>query len=164
MNKSQAIGLLRYAGTLIGSIFIIVASVMLLFEAPASSRAAQTDSPTVATLKRAVTPKPLPQLKASDLDISRTVKVVPAERVEPRTSPAPAEVAAANPASATDAKTATVVADAVNLRAKASKNSARVYVVRAGTKVTLLETERSWTKVVTEDGISGWLATKFLAR
>jgi uncharacterized protein YgiM (DUF1202 family) len=164
MNKSQLIGPLRYAGTLAGSIFIIVASVMLLFEAPASTSTASAESPTVATLKRAVAPKPLPQLRASDFDISRSVKVVPAARAEPRTGPASAEVVAANPAAAADITTATVIADAVNLRAAASKASARVYVVRAGTKVTLLETKRSWTKVVTEDGITGWLATKFLAR
>ncbi|HEY9010440.1 MAG TPA: SH3 domain-containing protein [Devosia sp.] len=162
MNKSQVIGLIRYAGALAGSIFIIATSVMLIFEAPTSSRGSQSVTPTVATLKRAVDPRPLPQLKASDFDISRTIKVVPAARPEPQTSPAPTDVASA-PAE-TEARTATVTADAVNLRAAASKASARVYVVRAGTRVTVLETERSWTKVLTEDGISGWLATKFLSR
>lgn len=161
MNKSQLIGLLRYVASLAGSIFVIVASIMLLFEAPASSRAARAETPTVATLKRAVEPKPLPHLTAKDFDISRTVKVVPAGRAEPRTTPAP-EVATAEPAAASEARMATVVADAVNLRAAASKNSTRVYVLRAGTKVTLLEEDRGWTRVTTADGMTGWLATKFL--
>jgi uncharacterized protein YgiM (DUF1202 family) len=154
---------LRYLASLLGSFAVIAGSFLLLLEVPtsASASAARPDTPTVSALKRAIEPKALPALTARDLDISRSVKVDVRGKAEPQTVPAPAVVASAVPDAAT---AATVTADAVNLRAFASKTSARVGVVRSGAQVSVLETERSWSRVQTADGHTGWLATRFLAR
>ena len=48
------------------------------------------------------------------------------------------------------------------IRTADGKGSSRVGVVRSGVGVTVLETERGWSRVQTADGQTGWLATKFL--
>lgn len=164
MDKSRITGLLKYLTSITLGMAAVVLSVMLVFQAPTRATA-QAKSATVATLKQAVSVKPLPTLTAKDFDVSRTVKVVVAGKLEPKTIAAPAQTGSLRqaPEAGTGADLATaVVTDAVNLRAAASKQSARVYVVQAGSKVTVHETERSWTRITTEDGITGWLASKFL--
>jgi uncharacterized protein YgiM (DUF1202 family) len=132
---------------------------MLLLDMPGGVPQAQAD--TVTTLKRAVSAKPLPQLSANAFDISRSVKVVVTGKSEPKTAAAsPTTPSADAPA---EGRTTTVVADAVNLRAAPAKASARVDVVRSGTAVRVLRSERSWSLVVTHAGVEGWLASKFLA-
>lgn len=162
MDKSRVIGLLKYLTSITLGMAAVFLSVMLLFEAPngAGSAQAETETETVATLKQTASVKPLPKLTAKDFDISRTVKVVVAGKPEPQTTQTASLQSAQNALAGTGS--ATVTADAVNLRAAPSKQSARVYVVRAGTTVTVHETERSWTRITTEDGIKGWLASKFL--
>lgn len=160
--RSQYASVLRYFAALLGSVAVIAGSVVLLLEAPTSASAARADTPTVAALKRAIEqPKALPVLTARDFDISRTVKVEVKGKAEPQTVPAPTQTALAT-APEGSGPSAIVTADAVNLRAFANKGSTRVGVVRHGTRVTVLETERSWSRVRAEDGQTGWLATKFL--
>jgi uncharacterized protein YgiM (DUF1202 family) len=158
----------RYFGSLAAGAGIVALSAMFLIEAPTASIAKfQPESPTVATLKRAVDPKPLPQLKASDFDISKSVKVDVVARAETQTLPAPKATGSreADPPKAPTAKpVAVVTGDAVNLRASARKTSDRVDVVRAGTRVSVLETVRGWSRITTENGTTGWLASKFLSR
>ncbi|RYG86058.1 MAG: SH3 domain-containing protein [Alphaproteobacteria bacterium] len=153
----------RYLGSIAGSVGVVALSVMFLLEAPAASTAksAAVIGSTVAPLKRAVGPKPLPQLPANAFDISRTVKVDIVGKVEPRTLPSPAADAAG---SSTSAAVAIVTADAVNLRSNASKSGARLGVVRQGARVTVLEVDRGWTRVATEDNTTGWMASKFLGQ
>jgi hypothetical protein len=152
---------------------------VLLFETPTSATAARPETATVGALKRAAEPKALPALTAKDFDIARSVRVDVQGKAEPATVPAPAGAAAsaqvataaapqgtiaasAETAGVSAGPSAVVTADAANLRAFANKASTRVGVVRQGTRVTVLETERGWTRVRAEDGQTGWLATRFL--
>ena len=167
--RSQYASVIRYLAALLGSVAVIIGSVALLLEVPTPATAARPDTPTVAALKRAVEPKVLPALTARDFDISRSVRVDVKGKPEPttvtaETAPAAIAVAATSPeTAATPAGPAAVVTgDAVNLRAFANKGSTRVGVVRSGLGVTVLETERGWSRVQTADGQTGWLATKFL--
>lgn len=166
--KRQYAPVLRYLASLLGSFAVIAGSVILLFEAPTSASAAKPDTPTVAALKRAVEPKVLPALTPRDFDISRSVRVEVKGKSEPKTAdisaaPGGDDTGVANAAAPEGATlSAVVTADAVNLRAFSNKGSTRVGVVREGTRVTVLETERSWSRVQAEDGQTGWLASKFL--
>lgn len=168
MNIDNLPALSRYFGSLAAGVGIVALSAMFLIEAPGTSHAtAPMDSPTVATLKRAVGPKSLPQLKASDLDISRVVAVNVVGKAEPRSLPATAASDAATKSEARlsgSGTSALVIADAANLRAAADKDSDRLDVVRHGAAVTVLATERGWSRVITEDGTTGWLASKFLSQ
>jgi hypothetical protein len=162
MDKSRITGLLKYLGSLTLALGFIILCGMLLVEMPGGVPQAQAN--TVTTLKRAVTAKPLPQLNASAFDISRSVKVVVTGKSEPQTvavTPSAPATPSADPL--TQGRTATVVADAVNLRAAPTKGSARVDVVGTGTVVSVLKSERGWSLVVTDTGVEAWLATKFLA-
>jgi uncharacterized protein YgiM (DUF1202 family) len=157
----------RYFGSLAAGTGIVALSVMFLLEAPTASTAqSQPQSQTVATLKRAVDPRPLPQFKASDFDISRTVKVNVVGKADPQTLPSPVATASldTNAVSATTQLNATITGDAVNLRSSASKSGARVDVVRAGTRVSVLETVRGWSRITTEIGTTGWVASKFISQ
>lgn len=179
--RRQYASLLRYLASLLGSVAVIAGSLVLLFETPTSATAARPEAATVGALKRAVEPKALPALTAKDFDIARSVRVDVQGKAEPATVPAPAGAAAsaqvanaAGPqgtiaasvegeaAGVVAGPSAVVTADAANLRAFANKASTRVGVVRQGTRVTVLETERGWTRVRAEDGQTGWLATRFL--
>ena len=145
---------------------VIAGSVVLLFEAPTSATAARPESPTVTALKRAVEPKGLPVLTARDFDISRSIRVDVKGKTEPVTTGAAASVQVATTAAPDATEEATgpsaVVTSAANLRAFANKGSTRVGVVQQGTRVTVLEAERGWSRVQAEDGQTGWLATRFL--
>lgn len=153
--------LARYCASLLGGFTIIAGSVVVLLEAPTSASAARPETTTAAILKRAVEPKSLPLLRASDFDIARSIPVNVKGKSEPSTIAAP--TAAAPSAAATPADpSALVTTDAVNLRADANKNSPRLGVVPQGAKVAVLEAERGWSRVQTEDGQTGWLASRFL--
>lgn len=157
----------RYFGSLAAGAGIVALSAMFLLEAPTASTAkSQPQSQTVATLKRAVDPRPLPQFKASDFDISRTVKVNVVGKADPQTLPPPVATASldTNAASVASELNATITGDAVNLRSSASKSGARVDVVRAGTRVSVLETVRGWSRITTENGTTGWVASKFISQ
>jgi hypothetical protein len=166
MKRSDISAWSRYLGSLTAGVAILALSAMFLIEAPTASIAKfQPESPTVTTLKRAVDPRPLPQLKARDFDISKTVKVNVVGKSEPQTLPAPkatASVDTTTAAARSGAPDAIVIGAAVNLRSSASKDSDRVDVVRAGTRVSVLETVRGWSRITTENGTTGWLASKFL--
>lgn len=166
----RIVPVLRYVGSLAGSLVIIGGSLVLLLEAPGSSATAKPEPATAAALKRSVEIKPLPVVKAADLDISRVVRVEVKGKTEPQTIAAPTAVAANAAAPMREVTvhgtgaTATVVADAVNLRAGPRKTSARLGTVRSGTTVTILTSERGWTEIATADGTTGWLASKFLSQ
>lgn len=164
MHKSTISIWSRYLGSLAAGVGIVTLSIMFLLEAPTASFARfQAESPTVATLKRAVDPRPLPQLKATDFDISRTVKVNVVGKAEPNTSASTASLDT-NAVGSNATGSAIVKGDAVNLRSSASKSSRRVDVVRAGTSVSVLETVSGWSRITTENGTTGWLASKFLSQ
>ena len=164
--RNQYASVLRYLASLLGGLAVIAGSVVLLLEAPSSATAARPESATVAALKRAVEPKGLPVLTARDFDISRSVRVDVKGKTEPVTIGAAAPVQVANTAAPDAAERATgpstVVTAAANLRAFANKGSTRVGVVQQGTRVTVLEAERGWSRVRAKDGQTGWLATRFL--
>ena len=150
-----------------GAFTVIAGSVILLLDAPSSASAARPETPTSAVLKRAVERKPMPALKAADFDIAKSVRVDVKGKAEPRTSSNIALLPTVNPTATPSIQpesnfSAMVESDAVNLRADASKTSARLAVVSHGTKVAILGTERGWTRIQTEDGRTGWIATKFL--
>lgn len=160
MDKSRITGLLKYLASLTLGLGFIALCGMLLLDMPGGVPQAQAD--TVTTLKRSVSAKPLPQLSANAFDISRSVRVVVTGKSEPKSATATSPTTPSADASA-EGRTTTVVADAVNLRAAPAKASARVDVVRSGTAVRVLRSERSWSLVVTDAGVEGWLASKFLA-
>lgn len=154
----------RYAGSLAGSLVVIAGSIMLLIEAPGSAKtAAVTTTPSAAVLKRSVDIKPLPELRAADLDISKSVRVNVVGKAEPQTVAAPV-AASTVPAAAPSQDIAVIGVDAANLRSLASKSGERVGVVRGGESVTVLEAAQGWTRIVTEGGSTGWVASKFLER
>jgi uncharacterized protein YgiM (DUF1202 family) len=168
MFLSRVTATLRYL-TSIGLGFAAIAlSVMFLFEAPASVRS--DAPPTVATIKSAARASSLPQLKAADFDVARAVPVVVTGKAEPVTVAAPVDAKAKISANL-DALgklpaqgQAIVSADAVNVRAKPSKGSTKLFVVRSGQVVDVLESEGGWSRIAGQDGASGWVATKFLQR
>lgn len=160
MQKSDVVGYARYLGSIAGSFAVIALSFALILDAPGDLSEAKAGSitPTVAALTQepAKAPKPVRQFTASDFDISRTVAVNVRGTDQQQAS------LAAPAAAAPSGLSATVVAEAVNLRASASKSSSRISVVNAGTAVTVLETRRSWSRITTDDGRTGWLASRFL--
>jgi uncharacterized protein YgiM (DUF1202 family) len=154
----------RYAGALAGRLVVIAGSIMLLIEAPSSAKTtAVTTASSAAVLKRSVDIKPLPQLRAADLDISKSVRVNVVGKAEPQTVADP--VAATTTSTAAPVQDFAVISvDAANLRSLASKSGERVGVVRGGESVTVLEAAQGWTRIVTEGGSTGWVASKFLQR
>lgn len=155
MLLSRVAATLRYLAS-IGLGFVVIGfSVMFLFEAPASVR--DKAQPTMATIKPMATASSLPALKAADFDIARAVPVVITGKVDPQTVAAPK----AEPSASAKGQ-AVVVADAANVRSGPSKGSTKLFVVRSGQTVDVLEHDGSWSRIVGPDGVSGWVATKFL--
>lgn len=161
MFLSRAAAAMRYL-TSIGLGFAVTAlSVMFVFEAPASIKAEA--KPSAALLKSAVRVSALPQLKASDFDVARAVPVVIEGKTEPKTIaavPRPEVVAATEPS--VKAGQALVTADAVNVRSGPFKGSTKLFVVRSGQVVDVIERDGGWSRIIGPDGESGWMATKFL--
>ncbi|MBU1304589.1 MAG: SH3 domain-containing protein [Alphaproteobacteria bacterium] len=138
---------------------------MMLLEAPGQPQSAMAATVTPIAKPR----EPLPILSASAFDISKTVAVNITGK--PGTTGETAAVAVSSPSAAeavpaattTDSGGATMmVADAVNMRLGPDKSSKRIDVARPGTMVSVLQSERGWSLVATDDGRKGWLATKFL--
>lgn len=146
---------MRYVGTLAGASLAIGMSLMLVLEAPPS--AATEEAPVMARLQPQSASETL-RFAPSDFDISRAVPV----RIKPPEAKV-ATVTQVEPEAARPGRPATLVASGVNLRAGPSVNSRRLEVLDGGMAVRVLETERSWSRIVTEDGRTGWLASKFLS-
>jgi uncharacterized protein YgiM (DUF1202 family) len=166
MVLARAAATLRYLISIGLGFAAIALSVMFLFEAP-SSRAPEARL-AVATIKSAPSPKPTRQFKAADFDVARAVPVVVTGKAEPQTVAAPEGAVTTNSALAALSSPAQgrakVTADAVNVRSQPSKASTKLFVIRSGDVVDVLESEGGWTRIAGPDGASGWIATKFLQR
>ena len=166
MFFSRVAATLRYLASIGFGFVVIGLSVMFLFEAPASMR--DKSQPTMATLKPMASPDSLPALKATAFDIARAVPVVVTGKVDAKTIAAPVHATAAplktdpSTTAAPAAGQAMVVADAANVRSGPSKGSTKLFVVRSGQMVDVLERDGSWSRIVGPGGASGWVATKFL--
>lgn len=147
----------RYFGTLAGACAVIGLSVMLVVPSPES--VATEETPVVARFEPQAATETL-RFKPSDFDISRSVPV----RIKAPEPQAKQAATAAPEAPASEAgRPAMLTADGVNLRSAPDVGSRRLEVLRGGLAVRVLETERSWSRIVTEDGRTGWLASKFLS-
>lgn len=171
MANIRAAAAVRYLTTIGLASFFIALCTMLLIEAPAGTARAASGGPVAepqtASLGRPANLSPLPTFKAAAFDISRVVAVqaVGNPGLIERPFRAEAVTALSQLASlgvATDAA-AVINADAVNVRAAPDKTSARVFVAVRGDAVSVLDTQRSWTRIVLTNGLTGWVATKFLS-
>lgn len=103
----------------------------------------------------------LPPAKAVDLDIAKSVPVVP-----PKPAPALAAVApAALPAQAettTPTFTHTVAVDALRVRSGPNKSNPHVFTLKGGTSVNVSDNVRGWVLVMDQSGRRGWVYGKLL--
>lgn len=150
-------GAVRYAASIGLSVGVIALSFMFMLEAPnGGGEAKATPQP---TMRAAAVSKPLPKFTAADFNIARIIPVVAAGKPEPVTT---AAVSAAQQSPRATSITATVTADAVNVRSGPSKTAPKTFVVRQGDAVEIIETRQGWSRITTSGGDSGWMWSKFL--
>lgn len=146
----------RYVGTLSAACVMIGLSLMLVLPAPQS--VATEETPVVARFEPQATTETL-RFQPGDFDITRMVPV----RIKAPEAAAQGSTPAPEAPADEGGRPAMLAADGVNLRSGPNVGSRRLDVLEGGIAVRVLETERSWSRIVTEDGRTGWLASKFLA-
>lgn len=101
--------------------------------------------------------KPTPEEQAQR---DALAKAKPLDQVINLTPDTPEDAMAEAPASG---PIATVLSD-VNVRSGPSRDTKAISVANAGTKLTVLGKQGSWTEVALPDGGRGWIASRFLAQ
>lgn len=104
-----------------------------------------------------------PATAAAAVDAASPLLPPPAAPVE---TPQDAAVAAIAPADATPSPIATyawVGWEAVNVRAGPSSGTARLFVLKRGAKVAIMERSGGWAFVTDQNGESGWVYSRYLA-
>ncbi|OEO29114.1 hypothetical protein VW23_027065 [Devosia insulae DS-56] len=136
-----------FATTLLSAGFIITAGAVFTVERLA-------DAVSAAPVKSAIRPSyvaALPPAKAIALDIARFVPVTPAAPATPEmTAPAAASF------------THEVVVDALWVRAKPSKRSAKLVALARGARLSVDDTEGNWAAVTGPNGGKGWVYADYL--
>lgn len=148
-----------YLGVVAAAAVVVSESMNFAFNRTVQHVAETRSAPKSALLRPSYI-APTPDLTAKDLDASRQVAVVVSGKAaEAQMGLAPSGGQAGKPGG----EIFRVRANGLNVRSAPNKDSPQIMVLELGEEVEAAETQRSWVRVTTADGRSGWVYSKYLA-